>query len=197
MTNINNILFSGKTIERSVVLALNELAATKSFDEITVDEICKAANISRSTYYRAFNNKEDAQKYGMHTVSAIGFGQIGRALTWCEGFTLTLLGTKQLANSFRAVRASADSRSAFNLSADFVSYHMEIFAETITKYKRERFSEGLEYILRAWLYSLCECLNDWRNSNYALPVDTMANYLERTVPPELHELLKYPAKPKG
>lgn len=186
-------LFSGKPIEGAIALALNELSKSKSFDEITVSEICKAASVSRSTFYRFFSSKEDVQKFCMRSVSSVGFEKIGRTLGLREGLMLTLAGTKFLGNSFKSVRSSVDSRNAVYLDIDFVEYHCRVFAETITRYKRVRFGEGLEFVLHAWVCLLSDCLSDWRVNEYEMPIDVLVGYLERTVPPELYELLKDPS----
>ena len=39
--------------------ALMKLIQEKKFDKISVGELCEAAGVSRMTYYRSYNNKED------------------------------------------------------------------------------------------------------------------------------------------
>lgn len=39
--------------------ALMKLMQEKKFDKISVGELCEAAGVSRMTYYRSYNNKED------------------------------------------------------------------------------------------------------------------------------------------
>ena len=39
--------------------ALMKLMQAKKFDKISVGELCEAAGVSRMTYYRSYNNKED------------------------------------------------------------------------------------------------------------------------------------------
>ena len=128
----------------------------------------------------------------MRAVSSIGFEKIGRSLPLREGLALTLAGTKRLGNSSKTVHSSADSRNAVFFGMNFIEYHCQIFAETLTHYKRVRFGEGLEFVLHAWACLLCECLNDWRITEFEMSIDTLVGYLERTMPPELHELLKEP-----
>ena len=193
MDKLESFLFPEKPIEGTIAFALNELSEFKSFDEITVGEICETASVSRSTFYRFFSGKEDVQKLCMRSVSAIGFEKIGRTLSLHDGLTLTLAGTKRLGNSFKSVRSSADSRNAVFFGMDFVEHHCRIFAETITRYKRVRFGEGLEFVLHAWVCLLNDCLNDWRVSGFEMPIEVLVGYLERTMPPELHELLKDPS----
>ncbi len=56
-----------------------------------------------------------------------------------------------------------------------------------------RFGEGIEFVLHAWVCLLNDCLNDWRMGGFEMPIEVLVGYLERTMPPELHELLKDPS----
>lgn len=52
--------------------------------------------------------------------------------------------------------------------------------------------EGLELVLRFWVHSLNAALSYWRIEGFRIPNEEMADYLERAVPLEVHELLNIP-----
>ena len=50
----------------------------------------------------------------------------------------------------------------------------------------------LDVVLRFWVYSLNAALSYWRIEGFRIPNEEMADYLERAVPLEVHELLNIP-----
>ncbi|WP_165249507.1 TetR/AcrR family transcriptional regulator [Adlercreutzia sp. ZJ141] len=193
---VDEFVFQNDEIARSIILAMNELAETHTYEEMSIRQICEKANVSRTTFYRRFDGKIEAAEWVMRRVSAIGLAQIGRTLTWHEGITMTLAATKRFAAFFRAGGEWGDS-AARRIMDDFTSYHVGMFIDTVTRYKRIRLDEGLEYVLRFWVYSLCDALFFWRISDFAIPVNQMAEYLERAVPAEIHEMLQEPVSLTG
>lgn len=193
---VDEFVFQNDEIARSIILAMNEIAETHTYEEMSIRQICERASVSRTTFYRRFDGKVAAAEWVMRRVSAIGLAQIGRTLTWREGIAMTLMATKRFAALFRAGGEWGDS-VAPRLMDDFTSYHAGMFIDTVTRCKRIRLDEGLEYVIRFWVYSLCDALFFWRTSDFALPVNQMAEYLERAVPAEIHEMLKDPVNSMG
>ena len=48
--------------------ALNALILKQNYETISVDDICRAANIGRSTFYTHFVNKDDLKRSGLNTL---------------------------------------------------------------------------------------------------------------------------------
>ena len=194
--SIEEKLFSDEPIRGSVILAINDLAAGGiTYDEMTTSQICKMANVSRSTFYRHFEEKLEAVQWGMRRVSLVGIGSIGRTLDWHEGVTMTLEATKRLAPFFKAGGKWANKCYPI-VTESFMRYHMDMFSTTITIYKRERLDEGLEAVLRFWVFSLTESLNWWRLNDFAPPVEEMTEYIIRAVPQEIYDLLSMQNSPR-
>ena len=55
---MENTLTLNKTVRESLALALIRLLKKKDFSSITVSEIVKLAGVSRSSFYRNFESKE-------------------------------------------------------------------------------------------------------------------------------------------
>lgn len=53
----------GNRTKREILRAFNELMTQRPIDKISVDDICEAADISRSTFYRQFRDKYDVLTY--------------------------------------------------------------------------------------------------------------------------------------
>jgi len=52
-----------KRTKLAILQAFNKLAKKKDFDKITVEQICKEAEVSRATFYRYFEDKYDVMNY--------------------------------------------------------------------------------------------------------------------------------------
>ena len=44
---------------QALITSFSDLLQTKSFEQITVQDLCAKANVRRSTFYRHFNDKYD------------------------------------------------------------------------------------------------------------------------------------------
>lgn len=71
-----------RNLERlRVVSVMDELCAGTPFTKLTVTAICDAAGISRTSFYRLFEDKYEATNWFVHTVSRVGHVQTGRTLS--------------------------------------------------------------------------------------------------------------------
>ena len=50
---------------QAILTTFFELLQTKTFEQITIQDLCDKANIRRSTFYRHFNDKYDLLNYGI------------------------------------------------------------------------------------------------------------------------------------
>jgi AcrR family transcriptional regulator len=90
------------TIDRRVVRtrtslqkALISLILTKGYDAITVEEICQAANVGRSTFYLHYVSKDDLKQGGLdnlrrHLSGMNAHTAPGEGRNRCLGFSLTM-----------------------------------------------------------------------------------------------------------
>ena len=73
-----------------IAAATNELCKKISLEDLSVDDICEAAGVSRSGFYRAFHSKYDIAPWCLRFPLDEGVGQMGRTLTCQEGIAVTL-----------------------------------------------------------------------------------------------------------
>lgn len=74
-----------------VVNAANELCRIRKFDSIPVGDICDAAGISTSTFYRLFKGKHDVPAWYLRFSTSFSIEQIGACFT-CEQAFRVMLG---------------------------------------------------------------------------------------------------------
>lgn len=65
-----------EVVREALFGAAVELFATKGFEETTVDEVAQAAGLSRSTFFRLFDSKDDLLTYPMVNYAAVLMGAI-------------------------------------------------------------------------------------------------------------------------
>lgn len=73
-----------------VVHAANGLCRQRKFDVIAVGDICKAAGISTSTFYRLFNGKHDIPAWYVRFATRSSIDQIGACFTCEQAFSVML-----------------------------------------------------------------------------------------------------------
>lgn len=181
------LFFKEEPVKRDIVLAMEEIAKDKTIDQMTIQEICDKAQISRTTFYRHFKDKVEASEWAVLRASASGFGSIGRSLNCKEGFMLSLSIAIRFKGSFVAA-GSIGSKVYPALRGNFDECMCNMYFDTITKYKRLPLDEGTEFVVRAWSRTLGDCLDVWRLKGFEIPVERMAEYLERCMPCELRDL---------
>jgi AcrR family transcriptional regulator len=108
--------------------ALISLIAKKEYDAITVDDICVAANVGRSTFYAHYTSKDDLKRSGLDQLrrmlldrqkEALAPGDTGRGHF---GFSLTLLEhARDHRHHYRALLGSRGGAVALGTIREIVS----------------------------------------------------------------------------
>jgi AcrR family transcriptional regulator len=65
--------------------ALNSLILKKGYDAITVQDICDAANVGRSTFYAHYTSKDDLKRKGFEKLRTLLVDRQSEALTMAAG----------------------------------------------------------------------------------------------------------------
>ena len=93
-------LNSNYDIKMEILKATTALVDEVPFDKLAIGAICKAANISRTTFYRFFDDKFAVAQWYANYAFAQGTNEIGVSLPWYEGYYITeVLMTDQVAFS--------------------------------------------------------------------------------------------------
>jgi AcrR family transcriptional regulator len=65
--------------------ALNSLILKKGYDAITIQDICDAANVGRSTFYAHYTSKDDLKRKGFEKLRTLLVDRQSEALTMAAG----------------------------------------------------------------------------------------------------------------
>ena len=169
--------------------AAYSLMADRPFTDISVQQICDQAHISRPTFYRYFSNKYDIPTWHMERYFKIGTFQIGRTLNWETGLLVTNTGLALSHKFYQGLDKTRFNEAFRNFGADA---HKKNFIETITDYKHAEVTEKLMFQIDAFVVAKSAMTEKWVNSGLALPLEKEVNYVCSVVPRDLFELLNEP-----
>ena len=132
-TNKKNTLAQRESMRKSILFAFERLLKEASYSEIGVNRICAEAHISKPTFYRYFQSKEDIVCWLSSEAIRCGAAEIGRKYTWAEGYYRTLT----VINRYKVFYADPKSPATLDPLNSFCSENFKlILFETLTKIGR-------------------------------------------------------------
>jgi len=186
-------IMSNFEIKMGVLNAMTELMKDTPFDKLTIASICQAAHISRTTFYRYFDDKFSVPQWHARYAFMQGTNEIGRTLSWYEGYYITeLLMTEQL-DFYAAVSKSNDYNAIDNYSP---RTRRQTFYETVTEYKHLELTEQMRFEIDAIVESETHLFPKWHNGAYECTLEEACAWMVKCVPNDLYELLKTPTNPR-
>ena len=164
-----------------------QMLEDKPYSDIETSGICEKAFISRQTFYRYFQNKDNVVRWKTKQLLCDGIGRIGRDLSWEDGLTVTLTGMYRYRTFFSDLQYA-------EFVAQFIDYCTEVeeglLIETISRYKYEPLTPLLEFQIESLCIAQGYMTRKWCIDNMQLSPREFASYLSSIVPYHLYHLLK-------
>ena len=157
-----------------IVSVMDYLSETTPFADLSIADICKASDISRSTFYRLFDDKFDAVNWFIYEVSRLGHTQTGRTLSWHDASFTTLSGFLIARNLLVSASKAAGYESTGETS---VRLRIADLTESL-RLRGVQVDDDLQYQIEYFAYS-----------------ETIARHIDSVVPHRLHDLLAMPDDP--
>ena len=183
---------TGFRTRMKVVDALASLAAEGGFNKATIETICERAGISRSTFYYHFNDKHYVIQWHYGVVAASCLDEIGRTLTWRQGY---LSHTHKILSCSNLYSAAFRERGYQSIFSHVKRQRRETLRETITKYKRLEIDDELDFQVFALVEAEVGSMERWFKKGMPYDMHRQCDYLENVVPRRLHALLNEPVDP--
>ena len=118
--------------------ALHALLKEKSFEDLTVLEICEAAGIHRATFYKHFTDKYDfLNRYFRLSIEELRFGKLESELT-PEAFRRNI--NRMISNVMAYVAEKNDLLHALN-NENYSSVFFDILTNAVAEFYFERLAE--------------------------------------------------------
>ncbi len=167
---------------KAIVESFNALIAEKPFAKITVDDICKGAEIGRSTFYRYFKDRYDVMNDNYKQLLD-GYVYGGDIKNYRDlYFKLYTSGSsflKDVSGSFKS--------SGVNSFEHFIYEYSYGTVEDITKMNRggKGLSESEHMQLDVYCYGISFMYKKWIEGKYSLSADKAADLLYEMMPESL------------
>jgi AcrR family transcriptional regulator len=153
---------------------------------MTIEEICEKARVSRSTFYRLFETREDFYYWYALAVGSVALDQIGRTMTWRQGmeYHFTLLYQEKV-----HLRYIAEREDIFNTS--YIEKRREqIITKTLQDWRHVPLTPELRFQISAYTHTEAWAAPRWFRANMNIEPMEFARLLENCVPRELHEAME-------
>lgn len=174
-----------------IISVMDYLCEAMSFDEMSVADICSASGLSRSTFYRLFDDKFDAVNWIMHELSCLGHNRTGRTLSWHDASLITLSG-------FELIRHLLDKASEtcgyMSLRETSIRLRITNLTEALTMRGIEPDDELL-WEISFFAHSEIPAVHRWYKQTASISAEVMAAYIDHAVPRRLHDALALPDNP--
>ena len=187
----SNMSASFKT-RMKILNALGDLCKEFPYERISTMEICKCAEVSRSTFYHHFFGKDDITQWHSNIIYESGVDRIGRDLGWFGGHLITTRAFEPYKHIYKAT-ASLENPSGPRTA--FVRHRVEVLEETLTQYHHIELTPLLQFQIHAIAVAEATESLQWFCGNS--PFESVKDFcraMESIVPHELHEALKNPVE---
>ena len=175
-----------------IVDALDRLTVSKSFDKISVTQICTEAGVSRATFYRHFSDKFSIPQWYLDFAWAHGVHEIGRTLSWREGYYITEADVAKHRDFFRRVARSNDYNAIDNYAP---RERRKNLAETLTVYHGKVITERMKFQIDATIELECHLMPKWHYGDYDVSLEEICTWMADAVPRDLFKILNTPVRP--
>lgn len=172
--------------------ALDRLTVSKSFDKISVTQICTESGVSRATFYRHFSDKFSIPQWYLDFAWAHGVHEIGRTLSWREGYYITEADVAKHRDFFRRVARSNDYNAIDNYAP---RERRKNLAETLTVYHGKVITERMKFQIDATIELECHLMPKWHYGDYDVSLEEICTWMADAVPRDLFKILNTPVRP--
>ena len=176
-----------------VALTVNKMVGERPFDAIRVDEICQTVGISRSTFYRLFEDKYSIPTWCQDLALRAGIAEIGRTFTVQQGNIITLDGI----SLFRNLICSAGRNQGENTFRSLlIKKHAAAMHETLEDYKHVDIDDELEFQIGFTAESQANAVYRWLDGAYHGDAAHLTQMMISCFPPRLFNIINEPVNPK-
>lgn len=172
-----------------VVHAANELCRKRKFDAISVSDICDAAGISTSTFYRLFNGKHDVPAWYLRFATNSSIEQIGACFKCEQAFCVMLGLMERCRHLYGNVKDTPEMNMVDRTEIERIS---QCVLQNLREYHDIEPDEELKYEL-SWVTVAGVALSgEWLHGNFKEEPNKLARIFADCYPQRLRTLLDAP-----
>jgi len=186
-------VFSNTDIKMSVVDAMDELMRTTPIDRLSVSKICETSGISRATFYRYFTDKFSVVQWLWKFVMAQGANEIGRTLSFYDGYYTSEVLILERYYDFFANSAKSNDFNSLDRFAPRL--RKEVLERTITKHYNREYTEHMRFMVYVTAEMETKLFPMWHYGEIDCTIEEACQWMTDCVPRELFNLLNEPLNP--
>ncbi|MDR1713670.1 MAG: TetR/AcrR family transcriptional regulator [Coriobacteriales bacterium] len=174
-----------------IAQSMDVLCAETPYTRLTVDDIVKSAGLSRSGFYHHFEDKDAVILWLTRLFYLHGVDQIGRTLTWFEGYLVT---TRSFTR-FRRLFSSEAENSGYASGREFYRRHRrENLTETLCEYQQRELTNELRAQIEILPEIEIAASGRYDKGQWQMPLKDYCNLACSLVPRTLYEALENPVQ---
>ncbi len=183
-------ILSNVQTKLAVVDAMTELMGTTPLEKLTVKQICDASGISRSSFYRCFEDKYSVAQWHIQFVHLNGVDQIGRTLSWYDGYFRTEADFVK----YKQFYAGASKKSRYNaIDQSIPQCRKDTLIETLRDYHGKKLTTKLLFEIEALAAMEYRTLPWWHeDAKHSVTLEEKCKWMCELVPHDLFEILNKP-----
>jgi|GEM_PF-454632 len=165
-------------------------AVDRPLDQLTVEEICQKAGISKQTFYTRFSSKFDISNWFCHHYEAQFLYEVGRTLTWEEGL-LALFKTYASRGRFLYYTSLQQHSDVEPTKAR----HRAAIVETLENHRGVKVTQDVAFLIEAFLELEVFLAGEWFKAGLNPAPEAFAKLFLECIPRKLYDLMQLPDKP--
>ena len=166
----------------TIANALLILLKTQPLNKITVTQITKEANLTRQTFYRNFEDKEDLVNWYFEKLCLDSFKEMADQTTLKEALIKKFTFIQSQNTFFKEAFKEDDYNSLTNYDYrciyDFYKKKIE---------KKTSIDPQLDFLLQMYCHGSIEMTKSWVEKNMYLDIETLVNMLIESMPERLKQ----------
>lgn len=180
----------GYEARMGIVRSIVELMANISLKDITISKICEQADISRTTFYRYFEDKYDAVNWYWALFAGKSLLKIGDNLTFFEGLQKMF---ENIATEADFLVKACDDRADYNSPVHFAARTLYgTLVRTIVDVNETDLTEDLDFQLDFWTQTAPAFVASLEFYDSSIAPEHRAELMDNCVPRQLHEAMDEP-----
>ena len=172
----------------AILAAFERLCEQTTYTRISVADICKEAGVSKPTFYRHFQNKDNIVRWLAKRSLDGGVCEVGRTCSWYEGYLRTLT----IQYRHRAFFCNEQSSEVVGGLFSFSSQYRREKLLGVIKDRGLELSDKISFQIDGLLVVESVASRRWGANGMQTPPSVIADYMVSCVPHDLFKLLDVP-----
>lgn len=164
---------------RHLFIALSTLMETMPLDKITVSDIVTTAHVSRTSFYRRYQDKYDLLNATYELILQETLFSVNRGTSWRDAIHKIYAVIQRNAGFFKGAFASNDHNSLRNYIFERT---LRLETEILERHGVDVTSADVAYRLRAYVAGGLQLTVDWVGEGATFPLGSLVDILVEMVP---------------